>query len=305
MMSEKDGHDDPPVIRIIRKGGHAGHHGGAWKVAYADFVTAMMALFIVLWILNQSEDVKRGVGGYFRDPMGKEGVGAGQKEGSNSIAISSHTRSVPSVVNMNDAPLKTLEAEADKLREMIEDQPALKELSGQISIEVTAEGVRIEINESKDKPLFETGSAKLSPALIAALQALEKEYNRVPNPLVMEGHTDSQQYSASSTMSNWELSTQRANEARRVLEDSGLQGEKFFMIRGYADRKPRFDDPADPRNRRISMLLLSPDGLRMLSGSSQSPVKLDDTNGPDHVIISDPAQTAPHQQIQKTSFGSP
>jgi chemotaxis protein MotB len=292
-MSDHEAREDPPVIRIVKKGGHVGSHGGAWKVAYADFVTAMMALFIVLWILNQSEDIKRGVGGYFRDPMGKEGVGSGPKNGENNITISSHTRAVPSLVNLNDAPLKALEAEADKLREMIQDQPALKALSGQISIEVTAEGVRIEINESQDQPLFETGSAQLSPLLISALQALTVEFSRAPNPIVIEGHTDSQPYSATSSMSNWELSTMRANESRRVLETSGLSMDKVFMIRGYADRKPRFDDPADARNRRISLLLLSPDGLKIINGSTARKTALDDTNGPDPVIISDPAQTAP------------
>jgi chemotaxis protein MotB len=157
-MSGKEGQDEPPVIRVVKKVGHGGHHGGAWKVAYADFVTAMMALFIVLWILNQSEDIKQGVGGYFRDPKGKEGVGAGDKPGRGTINISTQMRAVPSILNLNEQPLKALEAEADKLREMIEDQPALKELSGQISIEVTPEGVRIEISESKESRCLRAGA---------------------------------------------------------------------------------------------------------------------------------------------------
>jgi chemotaxis protein MotB len=294
-VSNKEGHDDPPVIRIIKKGGHAGHHGGAWKVAYADFVTAMMALFIVLWILNQSEDIKRGVGGYFRDPMGKEGVGAGPKNGAANIAISTRARAVPSLISLNDQPLKTLEAEADKLREAIEDQPALKALSGQISVEVTAEGVRIEINESADKPLFESGSARLSPALNRALEALASEFSKVPNPIVIEGHTDSAPYSQNSTMTNWELSTQRANEARRIFEANGLDQSKIFMIRGYADRKPRFNDTSDPRNRRISMLLLSADGAKIAQGSIDTQAAsdknvVDKNDGPEPVILSDPAQ---------------
>jgi chemotaxis protein MotB len=272
-MSSGEHHDEAPVIRVIKKITHAGHHGGAWKVAYADFVTAMMALFIVLWILGQSEETRQGVAGYFRNPGGAGGFGAGALGKQSRMTMSSQTSSHgkdASAVDLNGDPLQQLEQEADKLKEMIEQQPDLKALAGQISVEVTPEGVRVEISESEKSPLFETGSAKLSESLVHALEALGSEYHKVDNMLIIEGHTDSAPYAVGSSMSNWELSTQRAEESRRVLTASGLPESQIFMIRGFADRRPRFDSTADPRNRRISMLLLSPEGLRIASGQGRS-----------------------------------
>jgi chemotaxis protein MotB len=267
-----DHHDEAPVLRIVKKITHGGHHGGAWKVAYADFVTAMMALFIVLWILGQSEDVKKSVAAYFKDPTGHSLVISGAAPGVPSkVSIQQSTGgSDPSLIDMNGDPLRQLEKEADKLKEMIEQQPDLKALEGQISVEVTPEGVRVEINESERAPLFENGSAQLSPRLTGALKALAVEYQKLPNNIVIEGHTDAAQYAPGSGMTNWELSTQRATEARRALMSGGLSEDRIFMIRGFADRKPRFDDPHDPRNRRISMLLLSPEGYKIAIGQSNA-----------------------------------
>jgi chemotaxis protein MotB len=268
-MSGEQHHDEAPVIRIVKKTAHGGHHGGAWKVAYADFVTAMMALFIVLWILGQSEAVQKQVAAYFKDPTGKSLIfsgGSGVTKTS-PIPLRSESGTSTSLVDMNSEPLKVLEEEAEKIRTMIETEPDLKTLAGQISVEVTPEGVRVEINESEKYPLFETGSAQLSPKLIEALRVLGQEYRKLPSFVVVEGHTDSAPYASGSSMTNWELSTFRANEARRVLVESGLREEQIFMVRGFADRKPRFSDPGDPRNRRISMLLLSPEGLRIAGGS--------------------------------------
>jgi chemotaxis protein MotB len=262
-------HDEAPVIRLIKKTGHGGHHGGAWKVAYADFVTSMLALFIVLWILGQSEDVKKQVAAYFRDPTGHSLVFAGSAPGQQAkVTFRSQAGTDASLINLNDDALRQLEEEAGKLKEMIEEQPNLQALEGQISVEVTPEGVRVEINESEHQPLFQTGSAKLDPKLEQALRVLGAEYGKVPAKMVIEGHTDNVPYVPGSGMTNWELSTQRATEARRLLMEGGLGENQVFMIRGFADRKPRFGDPADPRNRRISMLLLSPEGLRIATGPS-------------------------------------
>jgi chemotaxis protein MotB len=260
---------EPPVIKIIKKGhGHA-HHGGAWKVAYADFVTAMMALFIVLWILGQSEDMKRGIGGYFRDPTGKALLGAGPKDANANMSVMQQQHASPQTpVPVNDqAALEALEREAERLREEIAEIPELESLQEQISIEVTAEGIRVEINESEKAPLFESGSSKLSATLSAALDKLAREYQKLNHPVVIEGHTDSQPYSTASSITNWELSTQRANEARQVMVHAGLSESNIFMIRGYSDRRPRFAESSDPRNRRISMLLLSEQGLKIAHGT--------------------------------------
>jgi chemotaxis protein MotB len=265
--------NQPPIIRIVKKINHAGHHGGAWKVAFADFVTAMMALFIVLWILGQSEDMKRGVGGYFREPMGRALLGAGPEQGENDgkdNVLGPKLVAVPSVFKRLVTTQADLEREADRLKEMMESQEGLAELGDQISVQVTKEGIRIEIAENDKDAIFEVGSANLTPRLIRALEILAKEFAKTRAPVVIEGHTDSTPYGGGSGMSNWELSTMRANESRKILERAGLQSDKVFMIRGYADRDPIAGDPADPRNRRISMLLMSSQGLEMSFGTLES-----------------------------------
>ncbi|MCB9357369.1 MAG: OmpA family protein [Calditrichaeota bacterium] len=261
-MSE---YNEPPIIRIVKKGHGHGHHGGAWKVAFADFVTAMMALFIVLWILGQSEDVKRGVGGYFRDPTGKALLGAGPNQGMGGAQGKSIIR-LPAVTQSFAMPDPALESEAEKLEELIAETEALQALEGQITIEVTHEGLRLEISEGDKEPLFESGSSDLSPELIRALQALTKEYKGLPNKLILEGHTDAAQFASGSDMTNWELSTQRANQARKIMEDSGLPQDQILMVRGFADRRPKFEDMMDARNRRISLLLVSNQGMDIALG---------------------------------------
>jgi chemotaxis protein MotB len=256
-------HNDPPIIRIVKKGhGHA-HHGGAWKVAFADFVTAMMALFIVLWILGQSEDVKRGIGGYFRDPTGKALLGAGPADGP---ASKSMIR-LPTIMERYSMPDPEMVSEADKLEEVIEQSEALSELKDQISIEVSQEGLRVEINEGAEDPLFESGSADMTPKLKAALEALSKEYVKLPYKIIVEGHTDATPFRSETGMTNWELSTLRANQARSALESGGLPDDQVLMVRGFADRRPRFEDALDPRNRRISMLLVSSQGMDIALGN--------------------------------------
>ncbi len=258
-------HHEPPIIRIVKKGhGHA-HHGGAWKVAFADFVTALMALFIVLWILGQSEDVKRGIGGYFRDPTGKALLGAGPANAT-SNATGRSIMKLPTVVQSYAGPDEGLQSAADKIEELIEQSEALSELKDQISIEVTQEGLRVEIAEGEKDALFKSGSAEITPKLVAALTALAAEYRKLPNKLIVEGHTDATPFANSNGITNWELSTQRANQARRVMEQAELPPDQILMVRGFADRRPRFDDPYDGRNRRISMLLVSNQGMDIALG---------------------------------------
>ncbi len=295
-------HDEQPVIRIVKKIQGHGHHGGAWKVAYADFVTAMMALFIVLWILTQSEDVKRGIGGYFRDPTGKALLGAGPRDASSQMTVSMSKSPATTMVPTSAQAVRALEQEAENLRDIIEESPELQALKEQISVEVSAEGVRVEINDSEKRPLFETGSAKLSPELIAALGVLAEEYQKLPNPLVIEGHTDSQQYGAESAMTNWELATQRANETRYVMEHHGLSAEKIYMIRGFAERRPRFTDPGDPRNRRISMLLLSEEGKRIAEGQS-APIPSKAAQPNPAAVVPGPGQRVSIGSISRANSG--
>lgn len=230
-----------PIIIIKKKGGHAGHHGGAWKVAYADFVTAMMALFIVLWLLSSSEKVQKAVGGYFSDPSGKGKMTGTTVAGSGeNIALSKD--------------------DMEKLKENLERAmsalPKFKELREQVQMTVTGEGLRVELLESAKGTFFESGSAHPSPAGKEILIKLSQEMGKLPNTIVIEGHTDSKPFSNSGAYTNWELSTDRANSARRLMEDSGLRPDQVKQVRGFADqqlRKP--DDPENPSNRRISLIV--------------------------------------------------
>lgn len=255
-----------PII-IVKKGGHGAHHGGAWKVAYADFVTAMMALFIVLWILGQSEEVRQGVAGYFNDPtaVGKKGAGLLQGKGM-SKALTLKTPKGSSPMPLED-PIRELERQAELLKETIEAAPELQDIKDQIQIEVTSEGVRIEMLDNAKDQFFELGSSELTESLKSALKVLGQKLSELPSKIVLEGHTDSTPYSQASQLSNWELSTERANRARRVMIEAGLVEDRVFAVRGYADRRLRTpENPLDARNRRISILLLSPEGLAIAKG---------------------------------------
>jgi chemotaxis protein MotB len=258
--------DEIPSIRVVKKGGHEKAHGGAWKVAYADFTTSMLALFIVLWILAQSEEIKQGVSGYFRDPIGVGKSGAGLLRAKGAAMMPNRTRPTTPTIPSDD-PLLELERQASSLKTTIDTTPGLSELSEQIQIEVTSEGVRVEMLDDAHDKFFRRGSAELSPSLRRALELLGRKFSEWPSQVVIEGHTDNVPYSQDSPISNWELSTERANSARRVLVAAGLPEERIFAVRGYADRRPRIpEDPSDARNRRISILLLSQEGLAIARG---------------------------------------
>ncbi len=230
-----------PVIVIKKKGGHGGHHGGAWKVAYADFVTAMMSLFIVLWLMNTSQKVRQAVAGYFNDPRGKSTqTGSDQAGSSENLAITE--KNIPELKK--------------KIEEAIRHMNDLKTLQNQIQITITPEGLRIELLETKDGTFFDTGSATLNKNGRELLQMLAGQLGQIPNRVSIEGHTDSQPYAAANGYGNWELSTDRANAARRVMEPSGLRENQVSQVRGYADQKLRVpENPLDPSNRRISLIV--------------------------------------------------
>ena len=231
-----------PIIVIKKKGGHGGHHGGAWKVAYADFVTAMMALFIVLWLLNSSPKVQEAAGGYFRDPSG-----TAQHAGSDTKGPTEHF--VPSKDNMQD--LK------EQLEKAIREIPNFEKLKNHIDMTVTNEGLRIELTESATGTFFDSGSAKISGDGREILIALAHELGKLPNKLALEGHTDSKQYPEGSTYGNWELSSDRANAARRLLGQNDIRPDQITQVRGFADQRLRKKDtPLDPSNRRISLIVL-------------------------------------------------
>jgi len=233
-----------PIIVIKRKGGHAGHHGGAWKVAYADFVTALMALFIVLWLMGSSEQVKKAVAGYFNDPMGTGKLLGTMVSGTGTGTTTSQ------------APTDELQKLKEKLEEEIKARKELEKLSKQIEITITPEGLRIELIEGKDGTFYQSGSAKLSESGQELLALLGKELKTLPNSLLIEGHTDATPYSSDLSYSNWDLSADRANSARRLLQQDGVRSNQVTQVRGYADQMLRVkNNPTDPSNRRISILV--------------------------------------------------
>jgi chemotaxis protein MotB len=230
-----------PIIVINKKIVVAAHHGGAWKVAFADFVTAMMALFIVLWLLNTSQNVKDSIAGYFKDP-----TGSGRMVGS-ALAGSGES------LQVKKDELKDLK---DKLEEAIKEVPKFKNLDDQVQITVTGEGLRIELMESEKHSFFESGSARPSEMGQEFLATLAKQIGTLPNYVTIEGHTDSKPFSSAKGYSNWELSADRANAARRLMEESGLRPDQVTQVRGFADQRLRKKDvPGDPSNRRISIIV--------------------------------------------------
>lgn len=258
---ESDKENQAPVIIVRKHGAHEGHHGGAWKVAYADFVTAMMAFFLVMWLVNQSEKVKEGVGGYFRDP-----VGFADKAGSSVLEGSSGAINPPKSAKETEDFRKTqekvvrekLQAKAEELTRALQGNAGLGELSKFVEIEVSDEGLRIQLTESGDSTFFELGSAQLSAGGIRAVTMIANHVGPLGYKVALEGHTDSKQYVNRNSYSNWELSADRANAARRILEQNGVDPAKVSEVRGFADTHPRYPDrPADPANRRIAIVVLN------------------------------------------------
>jgi chemotaxis protein MotB len=252
------------VIVKKKKGGHHEDHGGAWKVAYADFVTAMMAFFLVMWLLGMNQDVKDLVQGYFSNPIGFQQAFSG---GANPLSKGSS----PADLNLRRAVLMTkayqkarFEETAEELKETIAEEGAVKNLAAAVEIVVTDEGMRIELMETGEgETFFDNSSANLKPALTTVLGMVAEELGGLPNDVVVEGHTDALQF-GNPGYSNWELSVDRANAARRVLVSSGLPQERLVEVRGYADRHLKNpEDAYDPRNRRISVLLPFKEEMRI------------------------------------------
>jgi len=258
--------DARPVIIIRKKkAAHGGHHGGAWKVAYADFVTAMMALFIVLWLMNSSKQVREAVGGYFKDPTGvSTKVGSGQSGTGDNLELSK-----------ND-----MEKLKDALQTSIKKVIGIDKLKDKIEMMVTSEGLRVELLESEAGLFFASGDARPTGSGEIVLAALAGEIGKLPNRISIEGHTDARPFTRGGEYGNWELSADRANAARRLMLERGLRPNQVMQVRGFADqrlRKPA--TPDDPSNRRISLIIqhLAPvededEGPKAVAASSRAGV---------------------------------
>jgi chemotaxis protein MotB len=250
---------DPGHVIIVRKkkGGHAGHHGGAWKVAYADFVTAMMAFFLVMWLVGQKQEVKASIGGYFRDP----GVFDYQKSKGILPGGGAPGAEPPRPPESDKASLKqeeqALTEAASRIKQQLMKVPAFATLRDQIEFIVTAEGLRIELVERSGSSFFDSGSAVLRGESEQILSVIAGELGNLQNDVVIEGHTDSRPFTRGERYGNWELSVDRANAARRVMESRGLGAHQVRAVRGFADTALHIKDALDPRNRRVSIVVRS------------------------------------------------
>ena len=230
-----------PIIVIRKKVAHAGHHGGAWKVAYADFVTALMALFIVLWLVGSSEKVKKSVESYFQDPTGNGKLAGTTMNGKGEGLM---------LKPEDMAKLK------DKIEQAMRALPKFDQLKNNVEMTVTNEGLRIELLETEKGLFFDSGSAKLSSRGVEVVKLLGEQLRLLPNHLLVEGHTDAKPYNSETDYTNWELSADRANTARRVIQLSGVPTNQIAQVRGFADRHLRnLKDPLDPANRRVSVIV--------------------------------------------------
>jgi len=248
---------EQPIIIVKKKVYAHGHHGGAWKVAFADFMTAMFAMFLVLWLVNQSSDVKSAIAGYFQDPLGRaDEFGSSIMPGEGAQTQSPRIMSASQAIDFRRDRLQAL---AETIRREIREVPALAAMAEHVEIEITQEGLRIQLLEDSTGVFFESGSATPKAAGAAVLQFLGKQLGGMPNAVVVEGHTHARPYRRADGYSNWELSVDRANAARRVMLSGGLNDAQVQQVRGWADRKLR--DPEQPladANRRVTVTMLLP-----------------------------------------------
>jgi chemotaxis protein MotB len=291
MAEEGKKGEQPIIVKKIKKGGH-GHHGGAWKVAYADFVTAMMAFFIVMWILAAGQDVQNEVASYFQDPglfkfiegkttvpidlglkpkPGKKvgdskGEGEGKEKADMMVGLTKEQQdsvvkkvieqakqdSVKAAENLKE----TAKSVENLLKELAKESKNMKDLISSIKFEFTKEGLRIQLMERQKDLFFKSGSSELQPEAKIALLKIAKEIGKLPNLVEIEGHTDGKAYRNNAGFTNWELSSNRANSTRRALAGSGFWDGQVVKVTGFADQKPLIkENPLDPSNRRVTILV--------------------------------------------------
>jgi chemotaxis protein MotB len=248
---------EQPIIIVRKRVAAHGHHGGAWKVAFADFMTAMFAMFLVLWLVNQSSDVKAAIAGYFQDPLGRAGeFGSSIMPGEGAQTQSPRIMTQKQVIDLRRDRLRQV---AEQIQKQIREVPALAEIAQHVEIEETEEGLRIQLLEDSTGVFFESGSAVPKVDGQSLLQFLGKRLGALPNAVVIEGFTDAKPYNRKDGYSNWELSVDRANMARRILLTGGLNQAQVQQVRGWADRRLRLpDQPTAASNRRVTVTVLLP-----------------------------------------------
>jgi chemotaxis protein MotB len=279
---------EQPVIikKIIKKGGHA-HHGGAWKLAYADFVTAMMAFFLLMWLLGATDEkTRKGISEYFQDPYEASRIDKGQIPTLEEIAPTEIDRQT----DENDQ-LK-LEMLKEKIQDMIDANPKLAEVKDQIKLETTPEGLRVQIIDNKNMPMFKLASSETEPQIRLILRAMAPVINKLPNKITINGHTDARPFPGKRKgYTNWELSSDRANAARYELNDGGLAEEKILRVTGLSASIPYNPaNPDDPMNRRISIIVMNKKTEQhILQEAGNKPATaVNNTASPDDPMIKQP-----------------
>ncbi|SFR52596.1 chemotaxis protein MotB [Marinobacter daqiaonensis] len=305
--------DDQPIIVKRVKKVAGGHHGGSWKVAFADFATAMMAFFLVLWLTaTATPEQKLAVQGYFRDPVGyTEGGAANPVDlgGSASVVEASDADQADHEIRIDDQRIETMAEQLEQrqmeelfqdLKEQIENSETLSEFKDQLLIDITDEGLRIQIVDRSQRPMFDSGSAQLKYYSQDILFELAKPLGSVPNKLSITGHTDATPFGGRPGYTNWELSADRANTARRALVAGGVRPEQIGRVVGLAD-SVLFDqdDPTAPVNRRISIIVLNKKAAGEIQGrAGRSGEPLIDLTQP-----TEAEQEAAREQLESGDWG--
>lgn len=263
---QKQAEVKPRRPRKKRARGHAAHHGGSWKVAYADFVTAMMALFLVLWLVSQADTkLKEQIANYFRSP---------------GVFTSSEGGILPDKTKVSREPSKLTAGEeeqalfgiAQQLQKKFDSQPEFSKSKDKVVLEVVEDGLQIEILDKADDVSFEVGSSQLNEHARRILEEIAAAICTLPNPIKIGGHTDRRVFPSNTGYTNWELSTDRANAARRILVNACVDPGQIFRVIGFADTDPIIErDPYHPANRRISITVMRMSGFS--TDEKKAPVK--------------------------------
>ncbi|MBF4206442.1 MULTISPECIES: flagellar motor protein MotB [Pseudomonas] len=287
--------NQPIIVKRIKRFGD-GHHGGAWKIAFADFATAMMAFFLVLWLLSTATpEQKIAIAGYFKDPIGFSESGTPyiiDLGGSPQLAPE---KTINPEVKSEPTPDTSLQLDQDKVESMaeqvererlelllqelqnkVEENPQLQKFKDQILFEITQDGLRIQIMDAENRPMFDLGSARLQPYFEDILLAMADTIKAVPNKISISGHTDAKPYAGTGDFGNWELSANRANAARRALVAGGYPDTQVARVVGYASSS-LFDrqNPLNPVNRRIDIIVLTKKAQRTIEGEQTQPAAPD------------------------------
>ncbi|MCP8465148.1 flagellar motor protein MotB [Pseudomonas sp. ZM23] len=299
--------NQPIIIKRVKRYA-AGHHGGSWKIAFADFATAMMAFFLVLWLLSSATpEQKKAISGYFQDPIGFTESASpyvidlgGTPTPAPDKTLNPQIQAQPEADETRISPQDEAKVNADQaeniaekieherlelllqeLQNKVDENPTLKRFKDQILFEITQDGLRIQIVDSENRPMFDLGSARLQPYFEDILLAMAETIRQVPNKISISGHTDAKPYAGNGDFGNWELSANRANAARRALEAGGYPENQIARVVGYAssalfDR----DKPLNPVNRRIDIIVLTKKAQRAIEGQDGRADKPQDGTAP-------------------------